>query len=36
MEDHKSHFQVKWGEGALVVAAIAALIVIFWLVWEAF
>lgn len=36
MEDHKSHFQVKWGEAALVIAAIAALIALFWLVWEAF
>lgn len=36
MEDHKSHFQVKWGEGTLVVASIAALIAVFWLVWEAF
>jgi hypothetical protein len=36
MEDHKSHFRVKWGEGVLVVASIAALIAIFWLVWEAF
>jgi hypothetical protein len=36
MEDHKSHFQVKWTEAALVIAGIAALIAIFWLVWEAF
>jgi hypothetical protein len=36
MEEHKSHFQVKWAEGAFVVVAIVALIAIFWLVWEAF
>jgi hypothetical protein len=36
MEDHKHHFRVKWGEATLVVAGIAALIAIFWLVWEAF
>ena len=36
MKAHKAHFRVKWSEGAAVVAAIAALIVIFWLIWEAF
>jgi hypothetical protein len=36
MEDHKSHFRVKWGEGTLVVAGIAAFIAILWLVLEAF
>jgi len=36
MEDHKHHFRVKWGEATLVIAGIAALIAIFWLVWEAF
>ena len=36
MEDHKSHFQVRWSEGALVVIGIVAIIAIFWLVWEAF
>lgn len=36
MEDHKSHFRLKWGEGAFAVGAIAGLIAIFWLVWEAF
>ncbi|MGN6154650.1 MAG: hypothetical protein ACTHN4_02820 [Sphingomicrobium sp.] len=36
MEDHKAHFQVKWSEGVMVVAAIVAIIAIFWLVWEAF
>jgi len=34
MEDHKYHFQVKWGETALVVAGIAAVIAILWLLWE--
>jgi len=36
MEDHKSHFQVKWGETTLVVAGLAALVAILWLVVEAF
>ncbi len=36
MEQHKSHFRVKWGETMLVVAGIVALIAIFWLIWEAF
>jgi hypothetical protein len=36
MDHHKSHFQVKWSEGALVIAAIAGVIAILWLVWEAF
>ena len=36
MEDHKHHFRVKWGEATLVIAGIAALIAIFWLVWGAF
>lgn len=35
MEDHKAHFQVKWWEGAAVTTAIAALLVLFWVVWEA-
>lgn len=36
MEDHKGHFRIKWGEGALLLVSIAALLVILWLVWEAF
>lgn len=36
IEDHKTHFRVKWGEGAAVVAGIGALILIFWLISEAF
>ena len=36
MADHKSHFQVKWTEAALVIAGIAALIAILWLVLEMF
>jgi predicted Rossmann-fold nucleotide-binding protein len=35
MEDHKAHFQVKWWEGAAVTTGIAALLVLFWLGWEA-
>lgn len=36
MADHKSHFQVKWTEATLVIAGIAALIAILWLVLEMF
>jgi hypothetical protein len=36
MADHKKHFQVTWAEGATVVLAIAALLIVFWLIWEAF
>jgi hypothetical protein len=36
MEDHKSHFRVKIGESAVVIGAIIGLLVIAWLVWEAF
>jgi hypothetical protein len=36
MADHRSHFRVKWGEGSAVIGGIVALLLIFWLVWEAF
>jgi hypothetical protein len=36
MEDYERHFRVKWGEGAAVSAGLIALLVIGWLVWEAF
>jgi hypothetical protein len=36
MEDHKSHFRVKFGEGAAVIGAIIGFLVIVWLIWEAF
>jgi hypothetical protein len=36
MDDHKSHFRVKLGEGALLVGGIIAFLAIAWLVWEAF
>ena len=35
-KDHKAHFRLKWIEGAAAVSGIAALLAIFWLVWEAF
>ena len=34
MEDHKSHFRVKWVEGAAVIGGIAALLATLWLLWE--
>ncbi|HEX6071414.1 MAG TPA: hypothetical protein VFY95_00190 [Sphingomicrobium sp.] len=36
MRDHQAHFRVKIGEGAAVIAGIAALLAILWLIWEAF
>ena len=36
MDDHKDHFRVRWGEGTAVVAGLAALLAVVWLVWEAF
>jgi hypothetical protein len=36
MEDHQSHFRLKWGEGVAVSAGLVALLAIAWLVWEAF
>lgn len=33
--DHYRHFRLGFGEGAAVVAAIGAFLVICWLVWEA-
>jgi hypothetical protein len=35
MADHARHFRVGFGEGAAVVAGIAALLALCWLVWEA-
>ena len=35
MADHRSHFRVKWSEGSAVIGGIVALLLIFWLVWEA-
>jgi hypothetical protein len=35
-KDHKAHFRLKWIEGAAAVSGIAALLAIFWLVWESF
>ena len=36
MTDHKQHFRVRWEESVALIAGIAALLAIFWLVWEAF
>jgi hypothetical protein len=36
MEDHKEHFRVNWREGALVIGGLLALLIILWLIWEAF
>lgn len=36
MADHQSHFRIKWGEASAVIGGIVALLLIFWLVWEAF
>jgi hypothetical protein len=36
MRDHRAHFRVKWGEAALVIGGIAALLIVLWLIWEAF
>ena len=36
MEAHRSHFQLKVGEGVAVVAVLVGLLAIAWLVWEAF
>jgi hypothetical protein len=36
MERHKAHFRITWSEAAALAGGIAALILIFWLVWEAF
>lgn len=36
LDDHKAHFRVRWWEGAAVLGGIAAVLVIFWLIWEAF
>lgn len=36
MADHRSEFQVKWWETALVSGGIAAALIAFWLLWEAF
>ena len=36
MADHKAEFQVKWWETALVGGGIAAALIAFWLLWEAF
>jgi hypothetical protein len=36
MHDHKAVFRVKWWEGVAVTAGIAALLIMFWLIWEAF
>jgi hypothetical protein len=36
MEDHKADFQVKWWESAAVTGGIAAALIVFWLIWEAF
>ena len=34
MADHKSHFRVKWSEGAAVIGGIAALLATLWFLWE--
>jgi hypothetical protein len=36
MDDHKSHFRVKLGEGVLLISGIIAFLAIAWLIWEAF
>ena len=36
VKDHKAHFQLNWGEAAAVVCGMVALLVFFWLIWEAF
>ena len=36
MEDHKTDFRVKWWEAAGVTGAIGLVLVMFWLLWEAF
>ena len=36
MSDHQQHFRVKLGEGAAVIGGIVGLLLMFWLVWEAF
>jgi hypothetical protein len=36
MADHKAHFRLRWEEGIALIAGIAALLAIAWLVWEAF
>jgi hypothetical protein len=36
MADHRSQFGVKWGEASAVIGGIVALLLIFWLAWEAF
>lgn len=36
MADHHRHFRVKWSEAALVIGGIVAVLVILWLVREAF
>jgi hypothetical protein len=35
MTDHAKHFRVSIREGSAVVAAIAAFLIVCWLVWEA-
>jgi hypothetical protein len=34
MREHASHFRIRVGEGAAVVASILAFLVICWLLWE--
>lgn len=36
MEDHKAHLGVKWWEATAVVGGIAAALLAFWFIWEAF
>ena len=36
MERHKAHFRITWSEAAALAGGIVGLLLIFWLVWEAF
>ena len=36
MADHQSQFRIKWSEASAVIGGIVALLLIFWVAWEAF